>query len=63
MNDYDSVALNNANNLYANWLRGSGSEQEGKAISAKQKRDILDNGWLGAEMKNIVDMLQKSKGQ
>ena len=61
MNDYNSVALNNANNLYANYLMGS--EPEGKAISAKQKRDILDNGWLGAEMKNIIDMLQKSKGQ
>jgi hypothetical protein len=38
-------------------------EAEGKIIAEKQKRDTLDNAWLGAEMKNVNDMLQKSKGQ
>lgn len=41
----------------------SSKEAEAKAIAEKQSRDILDNGWLGAEMKNVNDMLQKSKGQ
>jgi hypothetical protein len=58
---FDSVALNNATNAYTNFLMGA--EQEGKQISQKQVRDILDNGWLGAQMKNVNDMLQKSKGQ
>ncbi|SES85303.1 hypothetical protein SAMN03159512_00733 [Pseudomonas sp. NFR09] len=38
-------------------------EAESKIIKEKIQRDTLDNNWLGAEMKNVNDMLQKAKGQ
>ncbi|QDG58563.1 hypothetical protein [Pseudomonas sp. NIBRBAC000502773] len=57
----NSIGQNPTSSPYSNY--GSSNEAEAKAISAKQQRDILDNGWLGAEMKNVNDMLQKSKGQ
>lgn len=39
------------------------AEAESKIIKEKILRDTLDNNWLGAEMKNVNDMLQKAKGQ
>lgn len=41
----------------------SAQEAESKIIKEKILRDTLDNNWLGAEMKNVNDMLQKAKGQ
>jgi len=44
-------------------MSDSPEEVEAKQISKKQKRDTLDNAWLGAQMKNVNEQVRNSKGQ
>lgn len=43
-------------------MADSPEEVEAKQISKKQKRDTLDNAWLGAQMKNVNEQVRNSKG-
>lgn len=54
-------------NSYANYGQynspTSNREQQGEAIADKTEADIIKNGWRGAVMKNVNDVIRASKGQ